>query len=108
APMPSSSGISTSIVTRSGLSECTLLSASRPLRAVPTTRKPPAPSTISATSLRMNALSSTTSTVRGALEDDIALHHGADLHLAGLDVKEHAAPVSAPDVLADDGQPRLA
>src|SRR6185312_6415523 len=106
--MPSSSGISTSMVTRSGFNDCTLFSASRPLRAVPTTRKSPAPSTISATSLRMNALSSTTSTVRGALENDIALHHGAHLHRARRDVKEHAAPVSAPDVLADDGQPRLA
>src|SRR6185312_7221340 len=106
--MPSSSGISTSMVTRSGLSECTLLSASRPLRAVPTTRKSPAPSTIAATSLRMNALSSTTSTVRGALETDIAFHHGAHLHLARLDVEEHAPAVAAAHVFAHDGQPRLA
>src|SRR5579864_9318713 len=106
--MPSSSGISTSMVTRSGLSECTLLNASRPLRAVPTTRKSPAPSTISATSLRMKALSSTTSTVRGALENDIALHHRADLHRARRDVEEDAAAVAAAHVFAGDRQTRPA
>src|SRR5689334_3522204 len=106
--MPSSSGISTSMVTRSGFNACTLFSASRPLRAVPTTRKSPAPSTISATSLRMNALSSTTSTVRGALENDIAFHHGTHLHLARGDLEEHAAAVAAAHGLARDRETRLA
>ena len=52
-----------SIVTMSGDRERICSSASIPSAAVPTTRYSPFDSTISAMSWRMNALSSTTSTV---------------------------------------------
>src|SRR6266404_305724 len=56
-------GISMSRVTISGLSARIFCNASTPSPAVPITRNGPLDSTISAISLRMNALSSTTNTV---------------------------------------------
>ena len=64
APSPSSSGISRSIITRSGCSRCTFRSASMPLRAVPTTVNSPLRSRMSESSRRKNGLSSATRTVR--------------------------------------------
>src|SRR2546423_1211870 len=110
--MPSSSGMSTSIVTRSGLSACTLCSASRPLRAVAATRNSPDSSMICEMRRRMNALSSTTSTdlstppsavLADALDDTVPLlerpHFGASI----AEVEVHAPAVIAADVLGDDG-----
>src|SRR5215218_9109565 len=83
-----------SSVTISGSSAWICLSASRPLRAVPTTRNSPLVERISLTSFRMNALSSTTRTVR-ALEDTLShlerLHH---------DVAVRHVEVDATSVLA--------
>src|SRR5258705_157562 len=62
AASPSSSGISTSSVTMSGSSACTFAIASTPLRAVPTTTNSSDAARMSPMDLRMNALSSTTST----------------------------------------------
>src|SRR5918911_1325276 len=105
--MPSSTGISMSSVTMSGSRACTFFRASSPLRAAPTTRNSPDASITSATSFRMKALSSTTSTVRAApLEDDIALHHGFHDHLARGYVEVHAPPVRAAHVLGEDGDAR--
>ena len=75
ASSPSRPGISMSRVTMSGLSACTLRSASAPSRAVPITVNSPLDATTSLTMRRMNALSSTTSTRRTGdlLESDIAL-----------------------------------
>src|SRR5687768_10985277 len=80
-----------------GSSEWIWLSASRPLRAVPTTRNSSEPSTISLMSFRMNALSSTTRTVR--LEDTVADLQGSDLEPAIAEVEVHAATVLPADVL---------
>src|SRR5437867_416885 len=110
--MPSSSGMSTSIVTRSGLSACTLCSASTPFRAVAATRNSPDSSMICEMSRRMNALSSTTSTDRsappwpvplaGALDDTVPLLEGPHFGAPIAEVKVHAPAVTAPDVLGDD------
>src|SRR6185503_15062776 len=104
--------MSTSIVTMSGSSACTLCSASMPLRAVPATRNSPPPdsSMICEMSRRMNALSSTTSTLRtspsapaaAALDDTISLLEGANLHAPVAQVEVYAAPVVAADVFRDD------
>src|SRR5918999_6539802 len=56
------------------------------------------------TSLRMNALSSTTRTVR-ALEDDIALPHRLHDNAAIAGVEEHGKSVLASDVLRGDRDP---
>src|SRR6478752_7498338 len=63
APSPSSSGISRSIVTRSGTSLWILRSASSPSHATPTTWNSPDASMISDRMRRKSALSSTTRTV---------------------------------------------
>src|SRR5688500_18490518 len=104
--MPSSSGISMSSVTRSGSRVWIFLSASSPLRAVPTTRNSPEPSTISDTSLRMNALSSTTSTV-GSLEDDMSRLERLYGQAAVAHVEVHATAVVATDLLGDERNPRV-
>src|SRR3954465_1325626 len=80
-------------------------SASWPLRAVPTTRNSGEPSMICVMRRRMNALSSTTSTVAGALDDTIALLERAHFEPAVGQVEVHAAPVVEPRVLGDDGHP---
>src|SRR5688572_10387348 len=99
--MPSSSGISMSSVTRSGSRAWIFFSASRPLRAVPITRNSAEASIISETSLRMNALSSTTRTV-GSLEDDMPgpqrLHGEATITHVEVD----AAAVVAANLLRND------
>src|SRR4029077_9176544 len=106
--------MSTSIVTRSGSSACTLSSASRPLRAVAATVNSPELSRICVIKRRMNALSSTTRTVRGAplsavsplfgaaLEDTISLLQGPDLDAPVFHKKVHAAPVIAPHIFGSD------
>src|SRR5689334_2994094 len=86
-----------SSVTISGSSAWICFSASRPLRAVPTTRNSPLVDRTSLTSFRMNALSSTTRTVRW-LEDTLShlerLHH----HASVAHVEVDAAPVLAAGV----------
>src|SRR5690348_2166094 len=77
-------------------------SASWPLRAVPTTRNSPEPSMISPMTRRMNALSSTTSTVAGRLEDTISLLERPHLDAAIAQVEVDAASVVEPRVLGDD------
>ncbi len=62
ALIPSMTGISMSMVTTSGLSARTLLMASRPSTANPTTLSRGSPSSISTTRRRKNVESSTTST----------------------------------------------
>src|SRR5687767_11384597 len=83
-----------SSVTMSGSSAWICLSASRPFRAVPTTRNSPLVASISLTNRLMNALSSTTRTVRW-LEDTLPhlerLHHNAAIGHVEVD----AAPVLA-------------
>ena len=74
APSPSSSGMSTSSVTMSGSSACTFCSASRPLRAVPTTRNSPEPSMICVDELAHERAVVDDQHADGRrLEDDIAL-----------------------------------
>src|SRR5688572_25818611 len=101
APIPSSSGISISSVTRSGSRAWTFFNASSPFRAVPMTRNSPEPSIISETSLRMNALSSTTRTV-GSLEDDMAGLERFDGQPSIAHIEVHAAAVIAANVLRHD------
>src|SRR3954447_19528041 len=55
---------------------------------------------------RMKALSSTTSTVVGALDDTVALLERAHLEPAVGKVEEHAAPVVEARVLGDDRHAR--
>src|SRR6476469_3890992 len=81
-------------------------SASRPLRAVPTTRNSGEPSMICVMRRRMNALSSTTSTVAGDLDDTVALLERAYLEPAVGQVEVHAASVVESRVLGDDRHPR--
>src|SRR6185503_14085523 len=102
-----SSGISTSSVTMSGVSAWIWRSASCPLRAVPTTRNSPEPSMISPMTRRMNALSSTTSTVGGPLEDTISLLERPHLDTAVAQVEIHAATVVETRVFGDDRDPRV-
>src|SRR6478609_73142 len=94
-----------SSVTMSGSSAWICFSASRPLRAVPTTRNSPLAARMSLTSLRVNALSSTTRTVR-CLEDTLPhserLHHHATIR----QVEVHAASVLATRVGGDEGNLR--
>src|SRR5688500_86952 len=97
--MPSSSGISMSSVTMSGSSAWICLSASRPLRAVPTTRKPSVSSISSLISLRMNALSSTTRTPC-FLEDPLTVLEGAHVDAPVRQVEVDAPSEVAADVLA--------
>src|SRR3954469_24857085 len=81
-------------------------SASWPLRAVPTTRNSGEPSMICVMRRRMKALSSTTSTVVGALDDTVALPERAHLEPAVGKVEEHAASVVETRVLGDDRHAR--
>src|SRR2546427_2495943 len=111
APSPSSSGISRSIVTRSGCSWCTLRNASKPSRAVATTRNGPSPREPPSTSVstrRIKALSSTTSTVAWRSEDDVVPPHdaGFDATIVRREA-DGAAPLSAHG-LAHHGNPDLA
>src|SRR5690349_19327131 len=66
------------------------------------TRNSSEPSMSSVTSLRMKALSSTTSTDGCWLEDDTALPHRFDLDPSIAAMQEDAAPVTATDVLSRD------
>src|SRR6185437_11743659 len=102
---PSSTGISISSVTISGSNACTWRRASSPSRAVPTTRNSSdAPAMRSVMTLRMKALSSTTSTVRtrGCLEDTVAVGQRSDDHVSVGHVQEHAPPIPAANVLGHD------
>src|SRR5439155_8320957 len=106
APRPSSSGISRSIVTTSGSCWCTLRTASKPSRAVATMRNsapgPPSPPRTSHSTRRINALSSTTSTLGRESDDDGIGPHGADLDAPVGDVKpDRPAPVAAHGLTRD-------
>src|SRR5215204_1113911 len=96
-----------SSVTISGSSAWICFSASSPCRAVPTTRNSPLVDRISLTNFRMNALSSTTRTVRW-LEDTLShlerLHH----HVTVGQVEVDAAPVLAARVRRDEWNLRQA
>src|SRR3954452_4556628 len=96
-----------SSVTISGSSAWICFSASRPLRAVPTTRNSPLVARISLTSFRMNALSSTTRTVR-ALEDTLSHLERLDHDPAVRHVEVHAASVLATRVGGDERNLRQA
>src|SRR5690348_10472921 len=90
-----------SSVTISGSRAWICFNASSPLRAVPATRNSPLVDRISLTNFRMNALSSTTRTVR-LLEDTLPhlerLHHHATIAHVEVD----AAPVLAAGVRRDE------
>src|SRR5687768_412477 len=98
-----------SSVTTSGSSACICRSASSPLRAVPTTRNSDDEATMSLTTLRMKALSSTTRTVRAAgatagppeLDDTRAPLERAHDHRAVGDAQVDAPPVVPPGVPRD-------
>src|SRR5579883_1036714 len=103
-----------SSVTMSGARAWICRSASRPSRAVPTTRNSSGTDiTMSLTTRRMKALSSTTSTVRGARrrppgsENVLAIRQGFDDDPTVGDVQKDAAAVAAADVLRDDRNPGL-
>src|SRR5258705_12662854 len=102
APSPSSRGISRSSVTTSGLCSWTLLIASRPSRAVATTRNS-APRTSTSTR-RISALSSATTTLgRPDASDDVGIDsHRPDLYPAVFHVKPHAAAAVAAHGLTND------
>src|SRR5262245_10176695 len=93
---------------------------SAPFRAVPTTRNSPESSRICEMTRRMNALSSTTSTVRLAsrgsrcgaggtpmLEDTQPLLQRSHFYPAIAQVEDDAAPVVAAGVLGDNGHAPL-
>src|SRR3954453_22043694 len=86
----------------SGSSVCSCRMASWPLRAVPTTLKSGEPSMISPMTRRMNALSSTTSTDAGPLEDTISFLQGSYSPAAGAEVEIDAAPVVEPRILGHE------
>src|SRR6185312_16685975 len=86
---------------------CTLRTASSPSRAVPTTRNSSLVCTSSVMRRRMNALSSTTSTERGALENDIAPGKRSHFHHSGRDGEVHAAAMGPPHIFRHDGDARL-
>src|SRR3954470_5655689 len=90
----------------SGSRACSFWMASCPLRAVPTTLKSGDPSMISPMTRRMNALSSTTSTVAG-LEDTISLLEGPDLQPPVGEMEVDTAPVVEPRVLGHEPDARL-
>src|SRR5688572_7944088 len=89
-----------SSVTMSGSSAWICLSASSPLRAVPTTRNSPLVASISLTNRRMNALSSTIRTVRW-LEDTLPHLERLHDHATVRQVEVNAAPVLAARVRRD-------
>src|SRR4029077_17067769 len=111
APRPSSSGISRSIVTTSGSNWWTLRTASKPSRAVATTRNSPAPAMPSAppsTSLstrRSSALSSTTRTLGRRSENDGIGTHRPHFHPAVRHVEPHRASGAAAHGLPPHGDP---
>src|SRR5574341_234184 len=102
APRPSRLGISRSIVTTSGWSWCTLRTASRPSRAVPTTRNSPEAPSRSATTWRMSALSSTTSTL-GRSDTALPLPHQPHRQRAVRDVEPDGPARGAAHVFGHDG-----
>src|SRR3954447_6945996 len=89
----------------SGASAWICRSASCPLRAVPTTWKSGEPSMISPMMRRMNALSSTTSTVVRLLDDTISLLERANFDAAIGQVEVDAAPVVQSRVFGDERNP---
>src|SRR5712691_8830580 len=89
-----------SSVTMPGSRAWTRLSASSPLRAVPTTLNSPDAATICEIRRRMNALSSTTST--DGLEDTIASLDRSHFDAAVVEVQEDTAPVVGADVFGHD------
>src|SRR5688572_33502798 len=91
-----------SSVTMSGSSAWICLSASSPLRAVPTTRNSPLVASISLTNRRMNALSSTTRTVRW-LEDTLPHLERLHDHATVGDVEVDATSVLTARVRGDEG-----
>src|SRR5678816_2796553 len=103
--------MSTSSVTRSGLSAWICLSASKPLRAVPTTVNSPESSMMCDVIRRMNALSSTTSTLgldggsRGVsrvLEDTRSLAQRTHFYAPIAHEQVHAASIVGARVLGDE------
>src|SRR5690242_13678181 len=106
APRPSSSGISRSIVTRSGTSLWIFLSASSPSLATPTTRNSPEASMISDSTRRKSALSSTTRTV-GSSEGTFTGRQGPDEERAVHGLQADGAPGGAAGVLGGDLDPLL-
>src|SRR4051812_765956 len=90
----------------SGASAWICRSASCPLRAVPTTRNSPEPSTISPIRRRMKALSSTTSTVGTVLDDTISLLQRPHLDPSVVEVEVDAASIVEPRVLGDERDAR--
>src|SRR5690348_5192713 len=101
APRPSSSGISRSIVTTSGSNWWTLRTASKPSRAVATTRNSPAPAmpspapSTSVSTRRIKALSSTTRTLGRRSDDDGISADRPDLDPPVRDMEPHG-PARAP------------
>src|SRR5918994_6909592 len=91
-----------SSVTISGSSAWICFSASSPWRAVPTTRNSPLVDRISLTSFRMNALSSTTRTVRW-LEDTLAHLERLHDHATVGDVEVDAASVLSARIRGHEG-----
>src|SRR4029077_5195814 len=114
APRPSSSGISRSIVTTSGSNWWTLRTASKPSRAVATTRNSPAPAMPSAppntseSTRRISALSSTTRTLGRRSENDGIGAHRPDFHPAVRHVEAHGASRAATHGFAHDRDPDAA
>src|SRR5256885_8186814 len=107
APRPSSSGISRSRVTTSGLCWWIFRIASTPSRAVATTRNSPIsaspPPSTSTSTRRIRALSSTTRTVGRTRSDDVGIgSDGADFDVAVFDVEAHGAAAVAADRFAHD------
>src|SRR5260370_10179262 len=113
APKPSSWGISRSMVTASGSYWCTLRRASRPSRAVATTRNspappaPPSPST-SLSTRRIRALSSTTSTLGRRSDEDGISAHRSDFGPPVGDVEAYRASRPAADGGAFNGDTGVA
>src|SRR5256712_6915234 len=112
APRPSSSGISRSIVTTSGSNWWTLRTASKPSRAVATTRNSPAPAMpsppprTSESTRRISALSSTTRTLGRRSENDGIGAHRPDFHPAVRHEEAHGASRATAHGFAHDWDPR--
>src|SRR5450759_3154922 len=104
--MPSTTGISTSSVTTSGSSAWIFSSASCPARAVPITVNSGNDAMRSLMIVRMNALSSTTSTDQ-RLEDTITVPYRAHIHASRPDVEVDRTPDLAANELADHRHPGL-
>src|SRR6266581_7361199 len=110
APRPSSCGISRSIVTASGSCWWTLRTASKPSRAVATTRNSPAtpaaPPSTSLNTRRISALSSTTRTLGRRSDDDGIGAHRPDLDASVGHMEPHRPPRPPAHRLARHGDPR--